>query len=75
MPLSKDKGHGGTELDGLKSQEYCSHCYKKGKFIDRDITLSEMKVKVKEKMKAMHIPGFLVGYFTKDMHKLKRWAN
>ncbi len=30
MPLSKDPRGGGTNADGSKSSEYCSHCYSAG---------------------------------------------
>ncbi len=74
MPLSKDEHGGGTEKDGTKSADYCSKCYDKGTFTEPDITLQEMKTKVKGKMKEMHFPGFMANYFVKDMDKLKRWA-
>ena len=74
MPLCKDKKSGGTEADGRKSTEYCSHCYENGKFFWPDATLDQMKDLVKTKLKEMHIPGFLANYFIKDMGKLKRWA-
>ncbi len=67
MPLSKDNGK-------RESEEYCSKCFQNGKFTDPNITLEEMKIKVKGKMNEMHIPGFLASFFMKDMNKLKRWA-
>jgi hypothetical protein len=75
MPLSKDKKGGGTEKDGSKSSEYCSNCYKDGKFVLPDITVDEMILRVKGKMKEMHIPGFLANYFTKGIPQLKRWKH
>ncbi len=74
MPLSKDRLGGGTELDGNKSKDYCSHCYECGEFTDPGITLDQMKKKVKDKLSSMYIPSFLGDYFTKDMSTLKRWA-
>ncbi len=74
MPLSKDQKGGGTESDGTKSVEYCSHCYQLGSFTQPDITLDEMIVQVKQVLKKMHFPGFVANYFTKDIPKLKRWA-
>ena len=32
----------GTELDGSKSDEWCSLCYADGAFVDPDCTLGEM---------------------------------
>lgn len=74
MPLSKDAGHGGSNTDGSKSTDYCSNCFNLGQFTQPNITLEQMKERVKEKMRKMHIPGFLANYFTKDIPNLKRWA-
>ncbi|MGH9593836.1 MAG: zinc ribbon domain-containing protein [Bryobacteraceae bacterium] len=74
MPLSKDAAGGGTESNGGKSTEYCSHCYASGKFTEPMMTAQEMIAKVSGKMKEMHITGFLARSFTKDIPKLKRWA-
>lgn len=74
MPLSKDAKGGGTEKDGSKSALYCSNCYQDGKFVLPDITMEQMVERVKGKMKEMYIPGFLAGYFTKDIPHLQRWA-
>jgi hypothetical protein len=41
MPLDKDPNGGGTNLDGSKSEKYCSFCFQNGKFIDEGITLKE----------------------------------
>jgi len=74
MPLSKDKEGGGTEADGQRSNQYCSHCYAGGQFTDANLTADQMVEKVRGKMKAMHIPGFLAKSFTKDIPTLGRWA-
>ena len=44
MPLiTKQSGDcRGTEIDGHKSNEWCSLCYTGGKFVDPDCTLPEM---------------------------------
>ncbi len=73
MPLSKDEGHGGTNADGTKSTDFCSKCYKDGKFTEPAITLEEMQQKVEGKMRDMHFPRFMARWFTKDMAELKRW--
>ncbi len=74
MPLSKDKGRGGTEKDGNKNSEYCSHCYSQGQFTEPDITAEQMQTKVKQMMKSdMHLPGFMANYFVKDIPGLRRW--
>lgn len=73
MPLSRDQKGGGTEANGAKSTEYCSHCYQAGAFTDPQITVDEMVNKVKTKLRDMYIPSFLTSFFTKDIPKLKRW--
>ena len=73
MPLSKDAKGGGTEADGRKSAEYCSHCYQDGKFTNPEITADQMVTLVQGKLKEMHFPGFLAKKFTKDIPNLKRW--
>jgi len=75
MPLSKDEKGGGSEADGSKSAEFCSHCYAAGKFTEPEITANQMVEKVKAKMQEMHVPEFLAMSFTKDIPSLKRWAN
>lgn len=40
MLLAQD-GDKGTEGDGSKSEEYCSHCYQQGQFT-MDVTMQEM---------------------------------
>jgi hypothetical protein len=74
MPLSKDE-HGGTEADGSKSAEYCSHCYVKGQFTWPDMTADQMVELVNGKLKEMHVPGFVAKSLTKDIPKLKRWKS
>ncbi len=74
MPLSKDESGGGTEADGRKSTQYCSHCYVLGRFTEPDLNAERMAEKVRSKMNQMHIPGFLAKLFTKDIPKLERWA-
>jgi hypothetical protein len=73
MPLKKDPQGGGTELDGSKSSMYCSRCYVGGAFTAPDMTLGQMQELVKGKLKEMHFPGFVAGFFTKGIPKLERW--
>ncbi len=74
MPLKKSPNGGGTNADGSTSKVYCSHCYEGGKFIQPDWTAVEMQKFVKAKMKEMGFPGFLAGFFTKGIPRLKRWV-
>lgn len=73
MPMRRDQEGGGTNADGSKSLMYCSHCYRDGKFTRPDITLDEMKGIVKQKIQSFGFPGFLAGFFTRNLSKLERW--
>jgi hypothetical protein len=75
MPLKRDEEGGGTNADGTKSSMYCSLCYRNGEFITPDMTVDEMKELVKGKLKEFGFPGFLAGFFTKNIPKLERWKN
>lgn len=73
MPLPKDGSKNGMEADGSKSLDYCNLCYQKGAFTQPNMTVEGMQAFVKGKMKEMHFPGFMAGWFTKEIPKLKRW--
>jgi Putative zinc ribbon domain len=73
MPLSRDEQGGGTERGGSKSTMYCSHCYADGQFTLPDITMAEMKERVKGKIVEAGFPKFVAGFFVKNIHKLERW--
>ena len=73
MPLSRDAAGGGTEADGSRSTLYCSNCYANGRFTMPDITLEQMKERVRGKMREMHIPGFVGWFFLRKLPSLKRW--
>jgi hypothetical protein len=75
MPLKRDVAGGGTHADGTRSLMYCSHCYKDGQFIQPNITVDEMKLLVKGKLKGFGIPGLLTGVFTRNIPKLARWKH
>jgi hypothetical protein len=73
MPMSRDEQGGGTEKDGSKSKKYCSHCYVDGEFTLQNITVDEMKDRVRGKIVESGFPKFLAGFFVKNIHKLERW--
>jgi Putative zinc ribbon domain len=73
MPLSKDPLGGGTNADGSRTAEYCSHCYERGAFTQPSLTVEEMKTLVEGKLRSMHFPGFLARRFAKDVPTLRRW--
>jgi hypothetical protein len=73
MPLSRDELGGGTNGDGSRSTEFCSHCYRDGRFTEPNLSVEEMKTKVEEKLRSMHLPGFLARHFTRNIPNLSRW--
>jgi hypothetical protein len=73
MPLSRDPQGGGTNADGGRSTEYCSHCFEKGRFTEPNLTAVEMTAKVEGKLREMHFPGFLARRFARDTPNLRRW--
>ncbi len=73
MPLKKDEKGGGTNADGSKNAMFCSRCYEKGQFKQPNMTVSDMQVLVKNKLKEFGFPGFIAGFFTKGIPKLERW--
>jgi hypothetical protein len=75
MPLKKDEKGGGSNADGTKSNMFCSRCYEGGKFTLPDITVGQMKDRVKTKIKEMGFPGFMTGIFTMGIPRLERWKN
>jgi len=74
MPMKKDEKGGGTNADGTKSLKFCSHCFSGGKFTQPEMTVDEMQVLVKGKLKEFGIPSFIGWFFTKNIPKLERWS-
>lgn len=75
MPLARDENRGGTERNGTKSQTYCSHCYTNGEFTSPNLTVDQMRERVKGKLVEFGFPKFLTGLITRNIHKLDRWKN
>ncbi len=73
MPLKKSPNGGGTNADGSISQMYCAYCFEHGEYKQPGIAVEEMQAFVKGKMKEFGFPGFIAGFFTKGIPKLKRW--
>lgn len=75
MPLKKDPKGGSTNADGSVNGMYCSYCFGDGKFLQPDITATQMQDFVKGKLKEMKFPGFLASFFTRGIPNLERWKN
>lgn len=74
MPLSRDEQGGGTNADGSRSTEYCSHCYQRGQFSEPNITATEMMAKVGRLLQSRSLPPAMIEKLTAEIPKLKRWA-
>lgn len=75
MPLKRSPNGGGTNADNSLSTMYCAYCYEGGKFTQPDWTAQQMQAFSKSKMKEMGFPGFIAGFFTRGIPKLKRWTH
>jgi len=74
MPLHTEDLKG-TELTGVKNNEYCVYCYENSDFKNPTMNLDEMKIKVKSKMEKMNHPNYLVQKAVNILPALKRWNN
>jgi hypothetical protein len=74
MPLARDEKGGGTEANGSKSTEYCSHCYQKGAFTDPHMTAERMVENVKARLQQLKLPPNVVTNLTSEIPTLRRWA-
>ena len=74
MPMRRDERGGGTNADGSKSALYCSHCYADGRFTLPDITMDQMKERVRGKLREFGIPGMFAWVFTRKIPRLARWS-
>ena len=74
MPMSRDDKGGGTNADGSRSTVYCSHCYASGRFTLPDLTVDQMKDRVRDKLREFGVPAPLGWFFTRRVPKLARWS-
>ena len=72
MPLN-DSELLGTEKDGSLKKYYCKYCYENGQFTNPQITLEEMKTRVKSKMEEMKLDADTIGMAVSSLPNLKRW--
>jgi len=74
MPMKKDLGQGGTNVDGTKSAMYCSKCFQVGQFTRPEIdTPEKMQELVVGKLQEMGFPKFIAKFFAMGVPKLERW--
>lgn len=75
MPLKRDEKGGGTNADGSRNTMFCSHCFQNGRFTMPDLTVEQMKERVKGKLKEFGFPGFVATLFTRKIPALERWKS
>ena len=56
-----------------ENDEYCSHCYQDGKFTMPDLTLDDMKRRVRAKLADVGVPPERAEALTQKIGTLKRW--
>jgi len=74
MPLRRDPRGGGSNADGSKNGEYCSHCYVDGAFAQPDCNAAEMRALCIESLVEGGVPKLIARIMTKGIPRLKRWA-
>ena len=76
MPMKKDPEGGGTEIDGSRSLDYCSFCYRDGAFCAPEIDSAEkMQQFCIEKLKGQGVPRPVGWLLTRNIPGLKRWRS
>ncbi len=73
MPLKRDPNGGGSNADGSKNSEYCSHCYVDGAFAQPDINAAGMRALCIENLVDGGVPKLMARLLTKGIPRLKRW--
>ena len=63
----------GTETDDSKSTIYCIDCYREGEFTEPDMTLEEMRHRVRGIMEDMHLEEEKIVGALEKLPFLSRW--
>lgn len=74
MRLNNQKNYHNFTHEEKKSI-YCKECYLNGEFTEPDLTLDEMKNKIKNRCKELKFSKIVVYIFTKRLNGLERWRN
>jgi len=73
MPMGKESDFG-TNADNSRNREYCSHCFRKGKFTDPGMTMEQMVEHMESMAARMKMSKEQVREVAlKMLPKLKRW--
>jgi len=76
MPMFRDQNGGGTEMDGVtRSIEYCSRCYKDGKFTEPDLTVDEMIARIQERLRSEGMAEPVIERNLMAVYGFTRWSD
>ena len=75
MPLHTEQAGDcrGTEVDGTKSEKWCSLCYSNGRFVDPNCTVDEMIKIVDGALQEQHYDSFMRDMAKAQIPTLERW--
>lgn len=75
MPLRSEKAGDcrGSEIDGKKSEKWCSLCYNNGEFTGKECSLDQMKQIVDDAMKQEKMNWFMRKMALWQLPHLARW--
>ncbi len=72
MPMQNPDDFG-TNADGSKNNEYCSYCFRNGKFTEPNMTVEQMIEKCAGIMKQIQMPQAQIEQTKTFIPMLKRW--
>jgi hypothetical protein len=75
MPLARDAKGGGSNADGTKNTQYCSHCYEQGRFTLPDLTAEQMQQRVGARLRSIGMPDAQVQGLVAMIPRLQRWVS
>lgn len=73
LPWDKDPQGGGSELNGSKSELFCSYCYSAGAFVRPDWEVGDMQEYVKGVLTKRGFPEMIARIMVKAIPGLRRW--
>jgi hypothetical protein len=69
MPLSLDKRRSAS------ANEYCSHCWRGGRFVMPDLTVEQMQARVTSRLRQVGVPEQRVRSLVRRIPSLARWRS
>ncbi len=74
MPMKQDPRGGGTEVDGTKTDLYCSYCYQDGAFAAPEIDSAQKMQALARNILHKNGMGKIASWLmTRNIPNLKRW--